>query len=140
MGGNHSDLAGITPSWNRIQRNFIINFGSSGLGTTGGVWNLDHDDGSAYYQDYHNFLVFAGTKNYLGDHKHFMGNVIIHPDAGLSSTPYCHQEASDWGLTQESKVSWGERWESNMCVMQSSAASPMAAPCNETALERTVPI
>merc|ERR1712007_381516 len=38
--GNSTDPSGVLPSWNRIQRNFIVNFGSSGLGTTGGVWNL----------------------------------------------------------------------------------------------------
>jgi hypothetical protein len=59
------------------QHNFIINSGSTGLGTTGGIWNLDHDDGSALYDDFSNFLVYAGTKNYLGDTKRIRSNVIV---------------------------------------------------------------
>ena len=51
--GKPSDL----PALNHIRHNFVINSGSSGLGTTGGIWNLDHDDGSALYDDFSNFLV-----------------------------------------------------------------------------------
>ena len=45
-----------------------------------GVWSLDHDDGSSYYNDSSNFLVFGGCKNYKGDHK-ICGpdNVILYP-------------------------------------------------------------
>jgi hypothetical protein len=55
--------------------------GSTGEGTTGSIWALDHDDGSAYYEDFHNLLVYAGTKNYLGNMKR-IGMYVV----GL---PYC---------------------------------------------------
>eukprot|EP00117_Sycon_ciliatum_P027518 scpid47591/ scgid22337/ Uncharacterized protein ywoF len=62
---------------NRIDRNFIVN-------GYNGVWALDHDDGSAYFNDTNNLLVFGGLKNYLGhDKMSGPGNVVVYP--GISS-------------------------------------------------------
>ena len=57
----------------QVRQNFIVN-------GYNGVWSLDHDDGSSYYNDSSNFLIYGGCKNYKGDHK-ICGpdNVIIHP-------------------------------------------------------------
>ena len=33
------------------------------------VWPLDHDDGSCYYYDHDNVLVYGGFKTYLGHSK-----------------------------------------------------------------------
>jgi hypothetical protein len=41
-----------------ITRNMILN-------GYNGVWTLDHDDGSQFYTDTFNVLVFGGLKNYL---------------------------------------------------------------------------
>ena len=63
----------IVPAANHIDRNFIIN-------GYAGRWSLDHDDGSAYYNDTNNFLVFGGVKAYLGHDKMTgPGNVIVYP-------------------------------------------------------------
>jgi hypothetical protein len=110
--GRPSDI----PALNHIRHNFIINSGTTGLGTTGGIWNLDHDDGSAHYDDFSNFLVYAGTKNYLGDTKKIRANVIVQPDVGRSSTPFCHQEVQDW--TMEPKKPYGEYFTDNICLMR----------------------
>ena len=200
--GNPEDPQKVMPAWNHIHRNFIINYGSAGLGTTGGMWNLDHDDGSgphqwlllpsahqwlllpsthswspllppsphqkcllaalcasdmpttdatkpspvdvaaadaafsssdmltaAFYEDAFNFLVYAGTKNYLGDNKRFIGNVIVHPDAGLSITPYCHHECNWWFVDEDwrpdHQALWGEMWGNNTCVMMHAGNSPV---------------
>ena len=70
----------IVPQPNRINQNFIIN-------GYNGVWTLDHDDGSAYYNDTNNFLVFGGCKNYLGHDKACgPGNVIVYPGIGERSS------------------------------------------------------
>jgi hypothetical protein len=63
---------GNTPLPHRIENNFVIN-------GYNGVWALDHDDGSSYYNDSANFLVYGGVKNFRGDHKIATGNVIIYP-------------------------------------------------------------
>ena len=77
----------VTPLVNRIFSNLIIN-------GYGGVWTLDHDDGSSYYNDTSNFLVYGGCKNYKGDHKNCgPNNVILFPgifsrsSSGSSSPP-----------------------------------------------------
>ena len=77
----------VTPLVNRIFSNLIIN-------GYGGVWTLDHDDGSSYYDDTSNFLVYGGCKNYKGDHKNCgPNNVILFPgifsrsSSGSSSPP-----------------------------------------------------
>ena len=46
-----------------------------------------HDDGSSYYNDTSNFLVYGGCKNYKGDHK-FCGpdNVILFPGIDARSS------------------------------------------------------
>ena len=45
-----------------IRQNFVIaNYHA--------VWPLDHDDGSCYYYDYDNVLVYGGFKTYLGHSK-----------------------------------------------------------------------
>ena len=33
------------------------------------MWTIDHDDGSQYFNDTGNFMVWGGCKNYLGNHK-----------------------------------------------------------------------
>eukprot|EP01043_Picozoa_sp_COSAG02_P014017 COSAG02_NODE_570_length_20203_cov_8.049990_7_plen_200_part_00 len=67
----------FVPLRNHITQNFVIN-------GYNGVWSLDHDDGSSYYNDTQNLLVFGGCKNFKGDHK-ICGpnNVILYP--GISS-------------------------------------------------------
>lgn len=70
----------IVPQPNNITKNFIIN-------GYNGVWTLDHDDGSAYYNDSYNFLVYGGCKNYLGHDKACgPGNVIVYPGLGERSS------------------------------------------------------
>ena len=59
--GNPEDPQKVMPAWNYIHRNFIINYGSAGLGTTGGMWNLDHDDGSGARQ----WLLLSSTHLWL---------------------------------------------------------------------------
>lgn len=37
------------------------------------------DDGSQYFNDTENFMVFGGCKNYRGDHKSCDRNIIVFP-------------------------------------------------------------
>lgn len=91
-----------------IRQNFIIaNYHA--------VWPLDHDDGSCYYYDYDNVLVYGGFKTYLGHSKicrcdiHLsflaMNNLYIYPDTKYAgdtneffTEPHCANTAvSDRG-------------------------------------------
>ena len=65
--GANAPAVGVLPEITTIQHNFIIMHGSTGEGTTGGLFALCHDDGSAFFVDRFNFLVYGGVKNYLGE-------------------------------------------------------------------------
>jgi hypothetical protein len=57
-----------------IEKNFVMsNYAST--------WPLDHDDGSCFYHDRSNYLIYAGAKNYKGFAKKTTGNVYVHADA-----------------------------------------------------------
>ena len=43
------------------------------------MWTIDHDDGSQFYNDTGNLMVFGGCKNYMGHSKSCDHNVIVHP-------------------------------------------------------------
>lgn len=61
------------PDYTTITRNLIVNGHN-------GVWTLDHDDGSSYYNDTTNVLFYGGCKNFRGNNK-ICGpnNLIIFP-------------------------------------------------------------
>jgi hypothetical protein len=52
----------LVPAQNNITKNLLFNSYSS-------TWPLDHDDGSCYYYDTFNFMIYGGYKNYLGHSK-----------------------------------------------------------------------
>ena len=64
----------LDPAINVITRNFLINNYHS-------TWPIDHDDGSCYYNDTFNYLVYGGYKNFKGHSKNAMSNVYVYPDA-----------------------------------------------------------
>jgi hypothetical protein len=106
----------LLPATSHIMKNFIINNYHS-------AWPLDHDDGSCYYEDTYNFLVYGGYKNYLGHSKTVENNTYIYPDALNSANvnisylhrPYC---ADHDGATIDILPSgWGEIWAYNKCVI-----------------------
>lgn len=71
----------------RMTSNFVIsNYAST--------WPLDHDDGSCFYHDTRNFLVWAGAKNFLGQYKVSADNVYVHVDANGMSV--CAVDDSPW--------------------------------------------
>ena len=108
---------GVTPSllpaMSYIFNNFIINNYHS-------VWPLDHDDGSCYWKDTNNFLVYGGYKNYLGHSKTVLNNTYIYPDADRGNRkeffltwPYCASSVS----SELDSSGWGEVWANNKCVI-----------------------
>ena len=104
----------LFPALSYIIKNFIINNYHS-------TWPLDHDDGSCYYLDTYNYLVYGGYKNYLGHSKAAVYNTYIYPDAIHSLKhlyiryPYC---ANQNGATLTVLPSgWGEIWANNKCII-----------------------
>ena len=103
----------LTPAQSNITRNFFINNYHS-------TWPIDHDDGSCYYYDTYNFLVYGGCKNHLGHSQMSNYNYYIYPDGDTGNgrvfhKPFC---AGSIGASTGSLPSgWGEVWANNTCVI-----------------------
>ena len=104
----------LIPATSYITRNFIINNYHS-------AWPLDHDDGSCYYEDQYNYLVYGGYKNYLGHSKIVMYNTYVYPDAiHVANVTYLHRPycADHDGASVDTLPSgWGEIWAHNRCII-----------------------
>ena len=106
------------PATSNIIGNLLINSFNS-------VWPIDHDDGSAFYDDTGNVLVYGGYKSFLGNNKSSRGNLYLYPDAFAKQfdANFC---ASVW------QPDLGpEDWIGNTCVKLS--GSPVyggAVACN----------
>lgn len=91
------------PKENQIFSNFLINNYQS-------VWPLDHDDGSCFYHDTGNVLVYGGYKTYLGDHKTIQGNLYLYPDG--TTNQFSQQSCANYD-----SQGLDESWTNNTCVM-----------------------
>ena len=113
----------LQPNQSSLTRNFLINNYHS-------TWPIDHDDGSCYYYDTYNFLVYGGYKNYLGHSKVVKYNFYVYPDAShdfqkkdgrkrdvgaFFSKPFCAN--SDGASTGDLPSGWGEVWSNNQCII-----------------------
>ncbi|XP_057307631.1 uncharacterized protein LOC130645609 isoform X2 [Hydractinia symbiolongicarpus] len=85
---------------NQIHLNFIVNNYRS-------VWPIDHDDGSCFWNDTHNYLVYGGFKNYLGHDKHSMSNIYAYP-----KTSCAQSDGQTIGTS-----GYGDVYESNTCII-----------------------
>ncbi len=66
-----------------------------------GVWGTDHDDGSQFQNDAGNFFIFGGCKNYLGNHKQCVDNVILYPGTSGRSAGGHRCQTDDNGVFAE---------------------------------------
>jgi hypothetical protein len=93
----------IYPKQNQISRSFLF-------GGYGSAWPIDHDDGSAYYLDQHNVVIYGGSKNYLGHSKINRFNVYVNPEASVWGGMRCMNEYT--GAKEE-------EYSSNICASES---------------------
>ena len=132
--GSDDGSASLTPAESYLTNNFFINNYHS-------TWPIDHDDGSCYYTDQFNFLVYGGYKNYLGHSKTVTNNLYVYPDATHSysntrSSPYCTFSA---GASLTNLPSgWDEVWSNNTCIITSSTVYDNSA-CDPSHLKGLVP-
>mmetsp|Transcript_30133 Transcript_30133/g.90269 ORF Transcript_30133/g.90269 Transcript_30133/m.90269 type:complete len:980 (+) Transcript_30133:3-2942(+) len=115
--------ASILKMHDLITKNFFIN-------GYNGVWTIDHDDGSQYFNDTLNFMVFGGCKNYLGNHKSCDHNVIIHPGIGSRSSGGRRCQ------TDDNKVFQNQYHDNNHCVTQDGQFYSMGiSACSASAID-----
>jgi hypothetical protein len=79
------------------------------------VWPIDHDDGSCFYEDSYNFLIYGGKKNYLGHSKTDHHEIYVFSDASSSNagTNAClYDDGVKRGVS-----GWNETWIENICTL-----------------------
>lgn len=130
----------LVPAYNEISYNFIIaNYYCSAP--------VDHDDGSSYYYDHHNVLVYGGYKNNIGHSKRAENNLYIYPgDAfpkppqtslgGFIKRPYCL--FSNGNSLDALPSGWDEYYINNTCVFDGDSIYELSG-CNFTQLTPTTP-
>ena len=91
------------PADSLISRNLLINGYRA-------VWPVDHDDGSGYYTQSDNVLVYGGFKSFLGANKTAAGNLYFLPDF------YPKQFGSDYCASVWAPDDGRESWVNNTCV------------------------
>ncbi len=113
---------GTTPSLIPATSNLTLNMFINNYHS---AWPIDHDDGSCYYYDTLNVLVYGGFKNYLGHTKIAKYNLYIFPDlvtvkadgdvGNYFKKPYCAN--SDGAGTGPFPSGWGDVWANNTCII-----------------------
>ena len=135
------ETASLVPAYNEISHNFIIaNYYCSAP--------LDHDDGSSYYYDHHNVLVYGGYKNNIGHSKRAENNLFIYPgDAfpkppqqtlfgGFVKRPYClFSNGNSLGALPSG---WDEYYTNNTCVFDGNSIYDLGS-CKYTQLSLSSP-
>jgi hypothetical protein len=81
------------------------------------VWPIDHDDGSCFYEDSYNFLVYGGKKNFLGHSKTDHHQIYVYSDSnpGDFGSNVC---LGDY-FPQRGVSGWNETWVQNICTLYS---------------------
>jgi hypothetical protein len=95
----------VVPQRRTIRRNMILaNYNTA--------WPIDHDDGSSYYDDRENVLMYGGTKTYLGGHsKTTAGNLILWPNTnGWGAATMCYASVIN-------ASGYDELWTNNTVVL-----------------------
>merc|ERR1712232_826128 len=118
------DGVSIVKSQCHIEQNFIID-------GYNGVWTIDHDDGSQYYNDTSNFLVFGGCKNYRGHSKSCDHNLIAYPGISERSSGARRCQTDDNGIFAD------QYFHGNDCITGDGEAYTFKK-CNPKSLGTTV--
>jgi hypothetical protein len=82
------------------------------------VWPIDHDDGSCFYEDSYNFLVYGGKKNYLGHSKTDHHEIYVYADTNPSGFFESNVCLVDYFPVRGSS-GWNEIWVQNICTLYS---------------------
>ncbi|CAF3769782.1 unnamed protein product [Rotaria sp. Silwood1] len=96
------------------------------------VWPIDHDDGSCFYEDSYNFLVYGGKKNYLGHSKTDHHEIYVYSD--LSGGGFGSNNCLNDYNPQPGSSGWNETWVQNICTLYQSSVPYNIENCDTTRL------
>ena len=101
-------------AWNHLYGNFFIHNGGIG-------WPIDHDDGSAYYRDTFNVLMYGGAKNYLGHDKTASHNMYVFPDVKPTWNTCIIDDGAQWP-----NGGYNESFTDNICLIYNASGGGLA--------------
>lgn len=96
------------------------------------VWPIDHDDGSCYYEDSYNFLVYGGKKNYLGHSKTDHHEIYVYSD--LSEGGFGSNNCLNDYYPVRGTSGWNETWIQNICTLYNSSVPYNIPNCDTASL------
>jgi len=96
------------------------------IGNYRSVWPIDHDDGSCFYEDSYNFLVYGGKKNYLGHSKTDHHEIYVYPDV--------YKPGFGNGNCVGGSTGWNESWTQNICVLYQTSVPYSIGNCDVASL------
>ncbi|CAF4130186.1 unnamed protein product, partial [Adineta steineri] len=79
------------------------------------LWPIDHDDGSCFYEDSYNFLMYGGKKNYLGHSKKDHHQIYVYSDAGTDD--FGSNTCLDYYAPRRGYSGWNEVYIENTCIL-----------------------
>ena len=120
--------AGVPSLWQHtsyIHHNVVFN-------TYGSIWPLDHDDGSCFYEDSYNFIVYGGKKNYLGHSKIDHDEIYVYANA--NSGRFGNNVCVDYINPERGVSGWNETWIKNTCTLYNSTEPYNIGQCDTSDL------
>jgi hypothetical protein len=96
------------------------------------VWPIDHDDGSCFYEDSYNFLVYGGKKNYLGHSKTDHHEIYVYSD--LSEGGFGSKNCLNDINPTAGASGWNETWINNICTLYNSSVPYNIGKCDTASL------
>ncbi|KAJ8601157.1 hypothetical protein CTAYLR_008495 [Chrysophaeum taylorii] len=101
------------------------------FGNYASEWPIDHDDGSAYYVDTDNTIIWGGAKNYEGYHKQTSGTLFVDVDLGAQG---------DRGCAMDDAYGAYDLFRNNTCVLKLESAKLYSSKvCDPDDLLDTMP-
>mmetsp|Transcript_13494 Transcript_13494/g.43960 ORF Transcript_13494/g.43960 Transcript_13494/m.43960 type:complete len:829 (-) Transcript_13494:128-2614(-) len=108
-----------------IEKSFVFNNYHS-------EWPLDHDDGSAYFVDSDNVVLWGGVKNYKGYRKTTKDSLYVNVDLGAQGDRGCAMDDSEGALDVYTK---------NVCITTAAGNKLVSSKvCDPTDLNATMPL
>jgi hypothetical protein len=83
------------------------------------VWPIDHDDGSCFYEDSYNFLVYGGKKTFLGHSKIDHHEIYVYAD--MNAGVFHDNTCLGYYAPTRNLSSWNETWIENICTLYRSS-------------------
>jgi hypothetical protein len=96
------------------------------------IYPIDHDDGSCFYEDSYNFLIYGGSKNYLGYSKINHHEIYAYGDLGKGDfhTGHC----LNYQHPQPGQSGWNETWIGNICTLYKTSVPYYMENCETSSL------